>query len=180
MAMFASMMLDKGSSSLYQMASNWETFGEMIEIMNNMVTQMVDDSEVALKSIQSRSLKVDAIVVTAQFGYTGFYLAHRLKCPMIWLSPVGPAPHWAHILGNPENPSYQPTQMTPFVAPFTFLQRLRNFLLYAFEELNVIADDYISFYFQSGATYNLMTRGNMTYEEINNIHHNPSKDGKVF
>lgn len=84
------------------------------------------DYKMVINSVKRRNITVDSLILTTSFPFNGYYLAYVFKCPVILFSNIGLGIHMTRWVGNPENPSYQNDISMPFVAPFTFLQRLIN------------------------------------------------------
>ena len=144
-------------------------FPKMLSMLSDIIFELIDHYNAIIINVQhERNLTVDSVVLTSFFSETGFYLPYYFQCPMILISPIGPALHWSKFLGNPENPSYQPGMRMPFVEPMSFLERLFNFLHYELAEL-------ISPAVTGHMVASLLARnGLMEYHEFMNLYNNIS------
>lgn len=96
-----------------------------------------DELEVLIKD---KSMKIDTLMVNAYTGIAFYYLAQVFECPIIVFSPEGPLAGLLGNMGNPDNPSWQISNYSPFVEPMSFFQRLYNvwnrILLLGFQRLH--------------------------------------------
>ena len=94
--------------------------------------------------LENNTIKIDALIVGSFLGNSCFYMAKLLNCPIIVFGLEGPQVGLMGNMGNPDNPSWQISNYSPFVEPMTFLQRLQNvlnrFLLIGFHKwhMNII------------------------------------------
>ena len=104
----------------------WETnlFHEVSapKIVADSIIQNID----TLKKCHRKN-QFDAVIVIA--AQSNCVLAHLLDIPVITLSPGGPIRQLLEGLGTSINPVTQPSFMSPFIEPMTFIQRLTNILI---------------------------------------------------
>ena len=120
--------METDSTSPLQMLSVW---AEMFQVMKNITEETKEYGKEVIESIESRNETVDVVIFTTRLAFLGTHVFQHFRSPLIGIPPSGRAQHIAKYLGNPENPSYQPENESPFVEPMTFLQRLSNTLLYS-------------------------------------------------
>lgn len=157
-------MMTKDGTDPFVMMSTWSSLGDIMEAMGN---ELIGHYELVIKHIEKTNQKVDSIVLLSFFADNGFYLAHYFNCPMILLSPIGPAPHWSHLFGNPENPSYQPDTVMPFIEPMNFKERMYNSFFYGLMELGQI-------YGRRMNAELVDSKGLMKFEDYMNMYYNMS------
>eukprot|EP00092_Neocalanus_flemingeri_P026671 GFUD01028916.1.p1 GENE.GFUD01028916.1~~GFUD01028916.1.p1 ORF type:complete len:551 (-),score=119.39 GFUD01028916.1:114-1766(-) len=134
-------MMNKDSTGIWTWLNLLPT---VTRTMNTKFEDLKSIQEMVIQDITSRNKSVDAIIITAQFAFTGIDIFDHYKCPIISMSPPGWANRITKFLGNSENPSYQPDPTLPFVEPMTFSQRLVNTLFNAMMDFEGLGGIWIS------------------------------------
>ena len=92
----------------------------------------------AFEDVALQQLKVDKfqtlmnsdkkfdLLITSVFYHTGAFLADKYDCPIMLVSPPGPISFVMDRTGNTINLSVQPSSMTRYIEPLSFLQRIEN------------------------------------------------------
>ena len=109
-------------------------------IFKGIQSNIEDDHRVCkdiIKTLDAGDEKISAIFITIQFGYVCTEILNHYQVPIIAISPPGLAPHFARILGNPDNPAYRPDAFVPMVEPLSFTQRLVSTLIYVLTDAEI-------------------------------------------
>ena len=140
---------------------------EMSAHMNTSMSKMFEhEYKLVTKSVNERNLRVDSLILTGSFPYTGLYLGYIYKCPIILFSNIGVGMHMTSLVGNHENPSYQADISMPFIEPFTFKQRLINTILYYMGEKWRFEDKFM--------LPLLEEKAGMSYQDVEDVYSNVS------
>ena len=140
---------------------------EMSAHMNTSMFNMFEhEYKLVTKSVNERNLRVDSLILTGSFPYTGLYLGYIYKCPIILFSNIGVGMHMTSLVGNHENPSYQADISMPFIEPFTFKQRLINTILYYMGEKWRFEDKFMLPLLEENA--------GMSYQDVEDVYSNVS------
>ena len=103
---------------------------ESIQLMRGEFKHVCRDSILdypELMEMIEKKTKIDAVISMSPCGN---FLAHLFDAPIIVMSPNGPFSIMIEPgLGNPINPFVQPSLISPFIEPMTFVQRLLNIFL---------------------------------------------------
>ena len=131
-------LMEKGGTNMMNPSLWWWAFHFYKSKMEDMSLDLVRSQEVQ-QLIQSGT-KIDAVITL--FPNNAMF-AEIFDCPVILFSPIGPLSTLTKGTGNIINHSIQPYQISSFIEPMTFANRLTNHAIYTLSQLFMdwIADE---------------------------------------